>query len=69
VVRECADAGLPITGKGEELTQTLAGMVGWHTAVDGHLSDLAAAVKGYRREDGALTLDTNGRCGTHPKMC
>jgi hypothetical protein len=60
VIREFSDAGLPISGRGQELTAALVGVVIYAArSGPGDLSNLAEQVKLYRGDDGEWCIDLN----------
>jgi len=61
IIRELSDAGMPITGKGEEITSALVGSVVYAARLgSGDLSQLAEQVKLYRDKDGEWCIDLTG---------
>jgi hypothetical protein len=61
IICEFSDAGLPISGKGQELTSALVGAVIFAArSGPGDLSNLAEQVKLYRDPDGEWCIDLNG---------
>jgi hypothetical protein len=61
IIRELSDAGLPISGKGQELSSALVGVVIYAASSGpGDLSNLAEQVKLYRDTDGDWCIDLNG---------
>jgi len=61
IIREFADAGLPITGQGQELTSALVGVVIFAASSGlGDLSNLPEQIKLYRDPEGEWCIDTFG---------
>lgn len=61
IIREFSDVGLPISGKGQELTSALVGVV-IYAATSGpdDLSNLPEQIKLYRDSEGEWWIDTFG---------
>jgi hypothetical protein len=61
IMRELSDAGMPISGGGEELTSALVGALIYAARVGpGDLSPIAKQVKLYRDRDGEWCIDIKG---------
>ena len=61
IIRELSDAGIPISGKGEELTSALVGAARYGARIGpGDLSKVAERVKLYRDAEGEWCLDVSG---------
>jgi hypothetical protein len=61
IIRELSDAGLPITGKGQEPTAALAGAVYYTARIgSGDLSKVSEQVKLFRGPDGEWCVDVDG---------
>jgi hypothetical protein len=61
IIREFSNVGLPISGKGQELTSALVGVVSYAASSGpGDLSNLAEHVKLYRDAEGEWYIDMNG---------
>jgi hypothetical protein len=70
IIREFSDAGLPISGRGQELTSALVGVVVYAASSGpGDLSNLAEQVKLYRDTEGEWCIDVTGKLAEDDERC